>query len=45
VRAGRNAALTDAANTWRRTWYLRGVTVNGRRFLHKQRGNAASRLK
>jgi hypothetical protein len=35
IRASRNAALNDATDTWRRTWYPRGVTVNGRRFLHE----------
>jgi hypothetical protein len=35
IRAGRNSALTEATGTWNRTWYPRGVSVNGRRFLHE----------
>jgi hypothetical protein len=35
TRAGRNAALSEATNEWYRTWYPRGGSVNGRRFLHE----------
>ena len=35
IRAGRNAVLADATSTWYRSWYPRGVNVNGRRFLHE----------
>jgi hypothetical protein len=35
IRAGRDAALDEAANEWRRTWHPRGVSVNGRRVLHE----------